>query len=147
MLFSHLLGKNRINLGEYAHRKDISIMYRDRLEELRKEKGISNKKWSEDSGVSIDTIGRIIRPENPEKDSPRVNTIEDLCKVLGVEVWEIFYSGDRSFVNLQAENLSLKAERDDLIAQIAILENKNKALQCRVDSLVDVLILKLSQQS
>lgn len=122
-------------------------MYRDRLEEIRKEKGMSNKKWSEESGVSIDTISRIIRPENPEKDSPRVNTLEDLCEVLGVELWEIFYSGDRSFVNLQAENLSLKTERDDLIAQIAILESENKTLQRRVDSLVDVLISKLSQQS
>ena len=66
-------------------------MYRDRLEELRKEKNITNKKWSEESGVSIDTINRIIHPENPGKDSPRVNTLEDLCKPLGVEVWEIFY--------------------------------------------------------
>ena len=40
-------------------------MYRDKLEELRKEKGITNKKWSEASGVSLDTIGRIIHPENP----------------------------------------------------------------------------------
>ena len=120
-------------------------MYRERLEEIIKEKGISHKRLAEESGVSIDTISRIVHPENPQKDSPRVNTLEDLCKVLGVELWEIFYSGDRSFVNLQAENLSLKTERDDLIAQIATLESKNKALQCRVDSLVDVLISKLSQ--
>lgn len=120
-------------------------MYRDRLEEIRKEKGISHKKWSEESGVSVDTINRITHSDHPEKDSPRVNTLEDLCEVLGVDLWEIFYSGDRSFVNLQAENLSLKTERDDLIAQIAILESKNKSLQCRVDSLVDVLISKLSQ--
>ena len=71
-------------------------MYRDKLEEIRKAKGISNKRWSEESGVSLDTIGRIIRPENPEKDSPRVSTLEDLCEVLGVELWEIFYVGDRS---------------------------------------------------
>ena len=66
-------------------------MYRCRLEELRKEKGLSYKKWSEESEVSVDTIDRIIHPENPQKDSPRVNTLEDLCKVLGVELWEIFY--------------------------------------------------------
>ena len=66
-------------IRNFAYRKGISIMYRNRLEELRKERNITNKKWAEESGVSIDTINRIIRPENPEKDSPRVNTLEDLC--------------------------------------------------------------------
>lgn len=115
-------------------------MYRDRLEELRKEKHMSNKKWSEESGVSIDTIGRIIRPENPEKDSPRVNTLEDLCEVLGVELWEIFYSGDRSFVNLQAENLALKAERDALIAENGALMSTISTLTTKVDTLKDEII-------
>ena len=40
--------------------KDFSIMYRDKLEEFRKERNISNKKWAEESGVSVDTINRII---------------------------------------------------------------------------------------
>jgi transcriptional regulator with XRE-family HTH domain len=120
-------------------------MYRSKLEEIRKEKGLSTKRWAELSGVSVDTINRIRTPENPEKDSPRVNTLEDLCEPLGVDLWEIFYTGDRSLVNLQAEYLALKAERDDLVAQNAVLESKNKELQCRVDSLVDILISKLSQ--
>ena len=60
-------------------------MYRYRLEELRKEKGLSYKKWAEESGVSVDTINRIIHPEHPEKDSPRINTLEELCEPLGVE--------------------------------------------------------------
>lgn len=115
-------------------------MYRCRLEELRKEKGISNKKWSEESGVSLDTIGRIIHPENPEKDSPRVNTLEDLCEVLGVELWEIFYSGDRSFVNLQAENLALKSERDALIAENGALLNTIANLTTKIDNLKDEII-------
>ena len=115
-------------------------MYRDKLEELRKEKGISNKKWSEESGVSIDTIGRIIHPEHPDKDSPRVNTLEDLCEVLGVELWEIFYSGDRSFVNLQAELATLKAERDALVAENAVLKDKVDSLKDKVDTLKDEII-------
>ena len=115
-------------------------MYRDRLEELRTEKKITNKKWSEESGVSIDTINRIIHPENPEKDSPRVNTLEDLCKVLGVELWEIFYIGDRSFVSLQAEILSLKAERDALVAENGALKDKVETLRDKVDSLKDEII-------
>ena len=115
-------------------------MYRDRLEELRKEKGISNKKWAEESGVSVDTIDRIIHPENPEKDSPRVNTLENLCKVLGIELWELFYTGDKSFVVLQAELLALKAERDVLIAKNGALEKEAEALRSRVDSYTDVII-------
>ena len=115
-------------------------MYRDKLEELRKEKGISHKRWSEESEVSVDTITRIIHPENPEKDSPRVNTLEDLCEVLGVELWEIFYSGDRSFVNLQAENLALKTERDALIAEIAILKDKVETLREKNERLKDTII-------
>lgn len=115
-------------------------MYRYRLEEIRREKNITNKRWSEESGVSIDTIGRILHPENPDKDSPRVNTLVDLCKALGIELWEIFYLGDRSFVSLQAEVTTLKSERDALIAENAILREKIDTLKDKVDSLKDDLI-------
>lgn len=115
-------------------------MYRDKLEEFRKEKGITNKRWSEESGVSIDTIARIIHPENPIKDSARVNTLEDLCKPLGVELWELFYIGDKSFVSLQAEIASLKAERDALVADNAVLKEKVDSLKEKVDSLKDDII-------
>lgn len=115
-------------------------MYRDRLEELRKEKGLSNKKWSEESGVSIDTIARIIHPENPIKDSPRVNTLEDLCKPLGVELWEIFYLGDKSLVSLQAEINSLKEAHDNLVAENAVLKDKVETLRDKVDNLKDDII-------
>ena len=115
-------------------------MYRDRLEELRKEKGISHKKWAEESGVSVDTIDRIIHPENPDKDSPRINTLESLCKVLGIELWELFYTGEKSRVLLQAEVDLLKAERDALIAENGALKNKVETLRDKVDSLKDEII-------
>jgi transcriptional regulator with XRE-family HTH domain len=115
-------------------------VYRCRLEELRKEKGLSYKKWSEESGVSIDTITRIIRPENPDKDSPRINTLEDLCKPLGVELWEIFYLGDRSFVSLQSEIATLKTERDDLVAENAVLKTKEETLREKNETLKDQII-------
>ena len=115
-------------------------MYRDKLEEIRKEKNISYKEWSEMSDVSVDTIKRIIKPDNPFKDSPKVNTLEDLCKPLGVEVWEIFYLGDRSFVSLQAEIAVLKSERDALVAENAVLKDKVESLRDKVDSLKDDLI-------
>lgn len=115
-------------------------MYRCRLEEIRKEKNITNKKWSEESGVSIDTIVRIIHPENPDKDSPRVKTLEVLCESLGVELWEIFYMGDRSLVSLQSEINNLKAERDTLVADNAVLKDKIESLRDKVDALKDDVI-------
>jgi transcriptional regulator with XRE-family HTH domain len=115
-------------------------MYRCKLEELRKEKGFSYKKWSEESGVSVDTITRIIHPENPDKDSPRINTLEDLCRPLGVELWEIFYIGDRSFVTLQAEIATLKIAHDDLIAENAILKAKLEAQREKNETLKDQII-------
>ena len=115
-------------------------MYRCRLEELRKEKGLSYKKWSEESGVSVDTINRIIRPKNPEKDSPTVKTLEDLCRPLGVEVWEIFYLGDRSFVSLQVENIALKTERDELVAENAVLKSDLETFRIKTDTLKDQII-------
>ena len=115
-------------------------MYRDRLEELRKEKNITHKKLSELSGVSIDTINRITHPENTEKDQTRVRTLEELCKVLGVELWEIFYTGDKSLVILNAEIDALKTERDNLIAENGALKNKVETLRDKVDSLKDNLI-------
>ena len=121
-------------------RKDFSIMYRDKLEEFRKERNISNKKWAEESGVSVDTINRIIHPEHPDKDSPRVNTLEDLCKVLGVELWELFYIGSTSLVDLQAELSALKAERDTLVAENAVYKEKIDTLRDKVDSLKDEII-------
>lgn len=128
-----------VRIGKFAYRKDI-FMYRCRLEELRKEKGFSYKKWSEESGVSIDTINRIIHPENHDKDSPRINTLEDLCRPLGVELWEIFYLGDKSFVALQAEIITLKAERDALVADNAVLKDKTETLRDKVDALKDDII-------
>ena len=124
----------------YLLTERIFIMYRDKLEEIRKEKGFSNQRWSEESGVSIDTIKRITHPKHPEKDSPTVSTLEDVCKPLGVELWEIFYMGDKSLVSLQAEIAALKAERDDLVAENAILKNKVESLRDKNDSLKDEII-------
>lgn len=115
-------------------------MYRDRVEEIRKEKGLSNKQLSELSGVSLDTLSRISRPENPDKDSPRINTLEDICKVLGVELWELFYTGSTSLVTLQAEITALKAERDSLIADVAVQKEKNEQSAIKIDELKDKLI-------
>jgi transcriptional regulator with XRE-family HTH domain len=115
-------------------------MYRDKIEEIRIKKNVSNKKLAEESGISIDTIGRIIHPENPDKESPRVNTLQDICNALQVELWEIFYCGDKSFVDLQAELAILKEERDRLLAENAIIKDKIESLRDQVDTLKDEVI-------
>ena len=122
--------------------EDVS-MWRDRMAEIKKEKGISTKVWSERSGLSVDTINRIMNSQKVKTDSPRLDTIEAMCIGLGVEVWEVFYMGDRSFVSLQAENASLKAERDCLIAENAVQRDKIDALREKVDSLKDIIIERL----
>jgi transcriptional regulator with XRE-family HTH domain len=115
-------------------------LYREKLDEVRREKHITHKKWSEESGVSIDTISRILHPDNPEKDSPKVNTLEDLCKPLGIELWEIFYIGDKSLVSLQAEVNALRAERDSLLIENGALKDKVETLRDKVDMLKDEII-------
>lgn len=134
-------------MNKYTISEVKIAMYRCRLEELRREKGLTNKKWSEESGVSVDTIARIIHPENPEKDSPRINTLEDLCKPLGVELWEIFYLGDRSFVSLQSEIIALKTEHDDLVAENAVLKTQVETLREKNDALKDQIIDVLLKKS
>lgn len=115
-------------------------MYRDKIIEIFKSTGLTMKEWSEQSGVSVDTINRVTNPENPDKDSPRVNTLENMCKPLGVELWEIFFMGDKSFVSMQAEIATLKAERDDLIAENAIQKDRIESLEKKVDALKDEII-------
>lgn len=115
-------------------------MYRDKLVEFKKEKGITTKQWSIESGVSIDTINRIVRHDDSDKDSPKVTTLEDLCKPLGKELWELFYTGATSLVSLQAEIAALKSERDALLADNAVLKDTVGRLTDKVDSLKDDII-------
>jgi transcriptional regulator with XRE-family HTH domain len=115
-------------------------MWRDRLLEIKKEKGITTKQWSEASGVSVDTINRVMNSKKVKTDAPRIDTIEDLCAGLGVELWEVFYLGDKSLVSLQAEINSLKAERDALVADNAVQKDKIEELRGKVDDLKDEII-------
>lgn len=115
-------------------------MWRDRLVEIKIEKNITTKMWSETSGVPVDTINRVIHSKKEKKESPRIDTIEDLCAGLGIEVWEIFYLGDRSFVSLQSEINNLKTERDTLVAENAVLKDKIEVLRDKVDTLKDDII-------
>ena len=118
-------------------------MWRDRLIEIKKQKGISTKTMSERSGLSTETITRILNSQNNKTEDPRLSTISDLCNALEVELWEVFYMGDQSLVTLQAEISTLKAERDNLLSENGALKDKVETLRDKVDSLTDVIVKKL----
>lgn len=115
-------------------------MYRDRIREIMKEKGISKKQMEAESGVSVDTLQRIMSPDNPDKDSPTVKTIEHICRVLGIEIWELFYVGDKSLVGLQAELTALREERDMLLVDNAAMKIRAETLRDEVDRLKDEML-------
>ena len=114
-------------------------MWRDRLIEIKQEKGISTKTISERTGLSVETIGRILNSKHGTE-APRIDTISDVCSALGVELWEVFYLGDKSLVSLQAEIAALKTERDSLLAENGALKDKVETLRDKVDNLKDEII-------
>ena len=117
-------------------------MWRDKLIEARKTRAatLSNKALSEISGVSADTLSRLFNPAIPLKEVPGVETIIAVCNAIGIEPWVIFYTGDKSFVGLQAEYASLKDERDNLVAENAVLQSETDRLRIKVDTLKDEII-------
>ena len=115
-------------------------MWRDRVNEIRKEKGISIKMLSEKSGITEETLTRILSVKHVKTDSPRISTISDVCRAIEVEVWEIFYTGEKSLVNLQAEIAVLRSERDALISENGTLKDKVESLRDKVDVLKDEII-------
>jgi UDP-N-acetyl-D-mannosaminuronic acid transferase (WecB/TagA/CpsF family) len=117
-------------------------MWRDKLIEARKIKAptMSNKALSDKSGVSVDTIGRLFNPAIPIKEGPGIETVDAVCNAIGIEIWEIFYTGDKSFVGLQAEFAALKDERDALVADNAVLQSEVNRLLTKVDTLKDEII-------
>jgi transcriptional regulator with XRE-family HTH domain len=116
-------------------------MWRDKLIEIKKERGFTSEMIAErtPSYITKETITRILNSKKGT-DSPRLDTLEEICSALGVEMWEIFYMGDKSLVSLQAEITALKAERDDLLAENAVARSKIETLRDKVDSLKDEII-------
>jgi transcriptional regulator with XRE-family HTH domain len=62
-------------------------MIKNRLKELREERGISQEKLSEMSGISRTTLSKI---ENNEEVNVNTRTIARLAEVFGVNPSEIF---------------------------------------------------------
>ena len=102
-------------------------MWRERIIEAKKAKGISTKTMSE---LTMHIPERtIIRLLNGETDNPYVDTVLEVGASVGLTPQEIFSEtsfiiGDKDLSTLQAELDVVKAERDLLVTQNAILNDK-----------------------
>lgn len=101
---------------------------------------MSNKMLSDLSGVSVDTISRIFNPSIPIKEGPGIETVDAICNAIGIETWEIFYTGDKSFIGIQVEYNNLKEAHDTLFAENAVLQSEVDRLRIKVDTLKDEII-------
>jgi transcriptional regulator with XRE-family HTH domain len=115
-------------------------VWRARIIEIKKQKGISSKMLSERSGIPVDTIQRILNAKTDVKDVPRLNTLIDICNALEIDVWRLFYTGDDRFLELTNELEYLRKERDELIADNATKQAQVTFLTNKVDELKDKLI-------
>lgn len=119
-------------------------MWRERIIETKKAKGLTTKTMSERSlpHIPVDTITHILTAKT---DDPRISTVLALGASVGLSPWELFADPTalvayQSFLTLQAEVDALKAEKEALIADNAALKNKVDALRDKVDSLKDEII-------
>ena len=115
-------------------------MWRDRVIETRKAKGITIKMMSErtKSNIPVETITRIL---NEKTGDPRISTLLEVGESVGLEAWELFADpavliAYQSFVALQAEVETLKAEIDALKADKEALVAENEALKNNANEVV-----------
>ena len=123
-------------------------MWRDRIIETKKAKGITVKTMSEVSLLPVETITRIL---NSKTEDPRISTVLGLGRAVGLTEHELFadqailvsYQG---FLALQAEYDTVKAERDALQVAHDELKSKVESLRDKIDSLKDDYIALLTRK-
>ena len=104
---------------------------------IRKEKGITTRMMAERADQALETIQRIL---DGTTENPRLDTMKRIADALEVELWELFFTGERSFVTMQTELISLRTERDKLVADNAVLETTVGKLREKNDALKDQII-------
>lgn len=119
-------------------------MWRDRIIETKKAKGITIKMMADStpSHITVETITRIL---NVTTEDPRIGTVLALAESVGLSPWELFADPTalvayQSFLTLQSEIDALKTERDSLLAENTTLKNKVESLRDKIDSLHDEII-------
>lgn len=113
------------------------ITFIDNINTIKKEKGITTKMIAERSDQALETIQRIL---DGTTENPRLDTMKRIADALEVELWELFFTGDKSFVSMRNELISLRTERDTLVAENAIQKDKIDTLKDKVESLKDDII-------
>ena len=119
-------------------------MWRDRIIETKKAKGITIKMMADStpSHITVETITRIL---NTKTEDPRIGTVLALGESVGLSPWQLFADTNaliayEGFLTLQAEFDALKAEKDDILAENTKLKNKVEELRDKIDSLHDEII-------
>ena len=101
-------------------------MWLDRLKELKKQTGLSNKQIAERTFSSEKTIHRIFSGEN---DNPYIDTLDRIAKAFGSSLDFIFSDtkvviGEQDLATTKEELDVVTAERDLLAAENAILKER-----------------------
>lgn len=112
-------------------------MWLDRLKELKKQTGMSDKQIAEKALTSEKTIHRIFNGDN---DNPRFDTLDRVARALGSTIEYICSDsnvviGDTTLATLQENINVISAERDLILAEKAILQDKLSALEAEVNLL------------
>lgn len=112
-------------------------MWLDNLKELKKAKGLSSKQIAELTNLPERTVIRIF---SGDTDNPYVDTLRRIVAVLDGSLDDIFAEagvvvGGKNLKALQEDIDVVKAERDLLAAEIAILKDKVVTLTTENDLL------------
>ena len=117
-------------------------MWRERIIEAKKELGISSKTMSERTmHIPERTITRLL---NGETNNPYVDTVLEIGASVGLSPQEIFSEtnlvlGNKDLATLQADLDMVNAEKDILVTENKILNDKIVALTAELDLLKNEL--------
>ena len=105
-------------------------MWLDRLKELKKQTGLSNKQIAERTFSSEKTIHRIFSGDN---DNPYLDTLDRIAKAMGSTLDYLFADtkvviGEEDLATSQENLAMVKAELDLIAAENAVLKEKVAAL-------------------
>lgn len=111
-------------------------MWRDRILEAKKEKGITTKSMAEHTELTEKTVTRMLKGEA----QPYVCNVLALGASVGLSPWEIFMEtgcvvGGQDLTTLQADVDRLTAELDALTTEVAKLKGEVASLNAENDLL------------
>ena len=119
-------------------------MWRENLLKYMQEFGVSKHTLAERSGIPYDTVKRIC---SGKTSNPLIDTLDRLTLALGITLQDILADtttviGGKDLAELQSQYEALKAERDLLTAQKAILETNVTTLTTENELLKTQLLHK-----